>query len=39
MVELGQAPSLEMFKTVSDRFRVGNNTVKASEMMQKSGYD
>ncbi|KAF8090160.1 hypothetical protein N665_0483s0002 [Sinapis alba] len=41
MVELGETPSQEMFKIVIDRFRVENNTVKASEMMemmQKCGY-
>ncbi|CAH8386726.1 unnamed protein product [Eruca vesicaria subsp. sativa] len=42
MVELGGTPSQEMFKIVIDRFRVENNTVKASEMMemmQKFGYE
>ncbi|RID73445.1 hypothetical protein BRARA_B00598 [Brassica rapa] len=42
MVELGGTPSQEMFKVVIDRFRVENNTVKASEMvemMQKCGYE
>ncbi|CAH2072696.1 unnamed protein product [Thlaspi arvense] len=42
MVGLGETPSQEMFKTVIDRFRVENNTVKASEMvdmMQKCGYE
>ncbi|KAL1205918.1 Pentatricopeptide repeat-containing protein [Cardamine amara subsp. amara] len=42
MVGLGETPSREMFKTVIDRFRVENNTVKASEMMemmQKCGYE
>lgn len=28
-----------MFKTLIYLFRVENNTVKASEMMQKSGYE
>ncbi|CAN6847924.1 unnamed protein product [Brassica oleracea] len=42
MVELGETPSPEMFRIVIDRFRVENNTVKASEMvemMQKCGYE
>ncbi|KFK25770.1 hypothetical protein AALP_AA8G157700 [Arabis alpina] len=42
MVGLGETPSQEMFKTVIDRFRVENNTVEASEMMemmQKCGYE
>lgn len=42
MVGLGETPSQEMFKTVIDRFRAENNTVKASEMMemmQKCGYE
>ncbi|CAA7031326.1 unnamed protein product [Microthlaspi erraticum] len=42
MVALGETPSQEMFKTVIDRFRVENNTVKASEMMemmQKCGHE
>ncbi|XP_010453662.1 PREDICTED: pentatricopeptide repeat-containing protein At5g15280-like [Camelina sativa] len=42
MVVLGETPSQEMFKLVIDRFRVENNTVKASEMMemmQKCGYE
>ncbi|CAH8271167.1 unnamed protein product [Arabidopsis lyrata] len=42
MAGLGETPSQEMFKTVIDRFRVENNTVKASEMMemmQKCGYE
>ncbi|VVB14567.1 unnamed protein product [Arabis nemorensis] len=42
MVGLGETPTQEMFKSVVDRFRVENNTVKASEMMemmQKCGYE
>lgn len=42
MVALGETPSQEMFKTLIDRFRVENNTVKASEMMemmQKCGHE
>ncbi|CAN7121390.1 unnamed protein product [Brassica rapa subsp. narinosa] len=42
MFALGETPSQEMFKVVIDRFRVENNTVKASEMvemMQKCGYE
>ncbi|EOA19815.1 hypothetical protein CARUB_v10000061mg [Capsella rubella] len=42
MVGLGETPSQEMFKLVIDQFRVENNTVKASEMMemmQKCGYE